>query len=239
MDFRGCVVSDIFGMGFLTDGLVGHLSYIFLIVSSLMRRMMLLRLFLVASAVTGIAYDWIWLGNVVGVFWEGLLIAVNVVQIALLWHRDRRARFSDEERRMIARYFRGGTPGHRRALFDHGEWIDLEPGHGLTWQGEKPRWLTYLSDGRAHYTVNGVRLGEIGPGHFVGEMSMLGETTATADVAIDVPTRVWRIDRVKLDRLQDTNPDLFGLVAAAIALDLRAKMVASNTRALEVALGPA
>ena len=78
MEFRGCVVSDIFGMGFLTDGLVGHLSYIFLIVSSLMRRMMLLRLFLVASAVTGIAYDWIWLGNVVGVFWEGLLIAVNV-----------------------------------------------------------------------------------------------------------------------------------------------------------------
>lgn len=227
-----------FGLTFLTDGFLGHLSYVFLILSSLMRRMMLLRLFLVASAVTGIAYDWLWLGNAVGVFWEGLLIVVNLVQIVLLWNRDRRARFTAEERRMIARYFRGGTPGLRRALFDQGEWVDLEPGHGLAWQGKRPDWLTYMSDGLAHYSVNGTRLGEIGPGHFVGEMSMLGDSAATADVAIDVPSRVWRIERDKLEKLQDANPDLFGLVAAAIALDLRAKMVDTNERALSAATRP-
>ncbi|MEC7763283.1 MAG: cyclic nucleotide-binding domain-containing protein [Pseudomonadota bacterium] len=228
-------MSEFIGLGFLTEGFVGHLSYVFLIVSSLMRRMLLLRVFLVASAVTGIAYDWIWLSNVVGVFWEGLLIVVNVVQISLLWHRDRRAKFSDEERRMIARYFRGGTPGLRRALFDYGDWTDVEPGYRLTRQGQKPNWLTYISTGEARYAVNGVMLGEIGPGHFVGEMSMLGEEAASADVFIDQPARVWRIERDKLDRLQESNPDLFGLVAAAIALDLRAKMVHTNTRALEAA----
>ena len=226
-------MSDIFGFGFLTEEFVGHLSYVFLIVSSLMRRMLWLRLFLVASAVTGIAYDWIWLRNVVGVFWEGLLIAVNVVQISLLWHRDRRARFSEEELRMIARYFAGGTPGLRRALFDHGEWLDLAPGVVLTRQGEAPDWLTYLSAGQAVFAVNGKRLGEIGPGHFVGEMSMLGEPTASADVTIAAPSRVWRIERARLDRMQDANADLFGLVAAAIALDLRAKVVRANERMME------
>lgn len=232
-------MSDFFGLGFLTEGFVGHLSYVFLILSSLMRRMLLLRVFLVASAVTGIAYDWIWLDNVVGVFWEGLLIVVNVVQISLLWHRDRRAKFTDEERRMIAHYLRGGTPGLRRALFDYGNWVDLESGHRLTTQGQRPEWFTYISTGAARYAVDGIVLGEIDAGHFVGEMSMLGDSAATADVSIDQPSRVWQIKRDTLDRLQETNPDLFGLVAAAIALDLRAKMVHTNARALAAALVPA
>lgn len=60
-------------------GLVGHTSYLLLVVSMLMRRMWLLRILVIASSLVAITYDMVWLKDPVGVFWESLLVSVNVI----------------------------------------------------------------------------------------------------------------------------------------------------------------
>lgn len=219
-------------IAFLTDGFFGHLSYILLIVSSLMRRMFWLRIFVMGSALAGIVFDYVVIGNVVGAFWQVLLLIVNVVQITLLWLRDHRARFTDEEAVLIARWFQGGTPGKRRLLLDLGRWETLPAGIALTEEGKRPQFLSYLSAGSAYIATDRKRFTEVGAGHFIGEMSLMGDGLASADVETGTDTRVWRIEREKLDNLRATQPDLYGVIEAAIALNLREKVIDGNRKAM-------
>jgi hypothetical protein len=224
-------LTDLFDAGFLTHGFFGHLSYVLMIVSMMMRRMLWLRLLVIVSAVSGIIYDWVMIGNVVGAFWQVLLIAVNVVQIILLWTRDRRARFTEEEARMAEACLRAGSPGNRRRLLDQGRWESVPEGTRLTEEGERPGFLTYLSEGTARIDTGNTEVARMEPGHFVGEMSLMGDGLASADVTVAEPARVWRIDRDRLERMRTQQPELFALIEAGIALDLRAKVIATNTRA--------
>lgn len=215
---------------FLTDGFFGHLSYILLIVSSLMRRMFWLRLFVMGSAIAGIIFDWFMIGNVVGAFWQALLVLVNVVQIVLLWTRDHRAKFSDEEKHMIETWLTGGTPGARRLLLDMGRWETLAPGEVLTEEGVRPRFLTYIVSGAAVVTSDGSEVARVAPDHFIGEMSLMGDGLASANVSISGTARVWQIERNKLDRMKVNQPHLYGLIEAGTALNLRAKVIHGNQR---------
>jgi len=215
---------------FLTDGVMGHASYILLILSSLMRRMFLLRAFFIASSIAGIAYSLYWLGDFVGVFWETLLLLVNVTQLALLASKDARARFTEEEAEFVESWLSGGTPSSRRALLNMGRWETLEAGSQLTTRGERPHDLVFLSRGEADVSIAGLALARISEGHFIGEMSLLGDELASADVRLAVSSRVWRINRSRLDEARMRQPDLFGIIELALALSLRAKLIAANDR---------
>jgi len=215
---------------FLTDGVMGHASYILLILSSLMRRMFLLRAFFIASSIAGIAYSLYWLGDFVGVFWETLLLLVNVTQLALLASKDARARFTEEEAESVESWLSGGTPSSRRALLNMGRWETLEAGSELTTRGERPHDLVFLSRGEADVSIAGLALARISEGHFIGEMSLLGDELASADVRLAVSSRVWRINRSRLDEARMRQPDLFGIIELALALSLRAKLIAANDR---------
>lgn len=61
--------SDLLGPAFLADGYVGHLSYLLLVISMMMRRMLLLRLFVIASALS--ASPMICSGSTTRSVWSG------------------------------------------------------------------------------------------------------------------------------------------------------------------------
>jgi len=221
---------------FFTEGFMGHASYILLILSSLMRRMLLLRAFFIASSLAGISYSLFWLSDFVGVFWESLLLIVNVTQLALLASKDARARFTKEETEFVESWLTGGTPSSRRALLDLGRWETLDPGTRLTIRGERPHDLVFLSRGEADVSISDLPVARISEGHFIGEMSLLGDELASADVKLAKASRVWRIKRSKLDDARTHQPELFGIIEVALALSLRAKLIAANDRLVNKAV---
>jgi len=127
---------------------------------------------------------------------------------------------------------KSGSAGTHRLLLDLGRWEDLAPGTVLTEEGRQPAWLAYLAAGNATIAVADRQLAELGPGHFIGEMSLMGDGLASATVTVAAPARAWRIERAKLDRLRQVQPELFGVLEAAIALDLRTKIIDGNRRTL-------
>ncbi|PSL18552.1 Crp/Fnr family transcriptional regulator [Shimia abyssi] len=215
---------------FITDGWAGHLSYLLLVLSMLMRSMLWLRLMVVASALAGIAFDYFWLGNPVGVFWQSLLVAVNLAELAILWRNDRRAVFSVEEDAYRTQLLAGLTPGQARRFLDRGRWEELPEGKILTTEGQTPEFLSYLSSGEVAIHIDGRLVRVVEGGHFIGEMSLVGEDGAVATTILQTPCRVWRIERDKVLRLRETNHATLAVLEAAFARDMRSKLIFENAR---------
>ena len=214
---------------------MGHLSYLLLVFSMLMRRMLWLRLFVTASAVAGVLFDGLWLQNWVGVFWQTLLVIVNLAEMFILWRNDRRAIFSPEEELFRTRLLKGLSPGQARSFLDRGRWETLAAGSVLTREGTTPEYLSYIASGEVRVETGRRLLRVVECGHFIGEMSLMGDDKATATTRMQTEGRVWRIERPKIDRLRETTPAVMSHLEAAFARDMRAKIVFQNAQGGETA----
>lgn len=233
--------------GFILDGWAGHLPYLLPVLPMLMRRMFWLRLLVIASALAGIAFDHFWRSNPVGVFWQSLLVAVNLGELFLLWRNDRRASFSAEETRFCAALLPGLSPGQARRFLDLGRWETLPAGTVLTREGRRPDFLTCLDRGEVRVEVGGEvgaeagdQIGDaararlvrvVGAGHFIGEMSLMGDGRAVATTRSLTPARVRRIERPKLERLRRASPATMAVLETGIAHDMRAKLMFQTAQA--------
>ena len=210
--------------------LVGHLSYFLLVLSMLMRRISTLRVLAISSALVGIAYDLIWLSDPVGVFWETMLLLVNVGQLTLMRWEDRRARFSPEESDFVRVAFPELPRSAARKLLDLGLWVSGEPGTVLTRQGESVQHLVYLASGEATIRTSGVDVAVCEPTAFVGEVTVLDQGSATATAVLTKPSRYWAVDAHVLRRAADSDPDLRRALAWSFSRNVRDKLVRSNAR---------
>ena len=132
---------------FSTGGLVGHLSYLLLIVSMVMRVMWVLRVFVILSAFTAIAYDFIWLKDPVGVFWESLLVLVNIVQLSITYAQTRFEKFTDHEASFVHGAFPGLSNTLKRKVIRKGHWLEADAGTVITRAGEPVEKLVFIADG--------------------------------------------------------------------------------------------
>jgi hypothetical protein len=210
------------------QGLVGHLAYVLLVMSMLMRVMTWLRILVIVSALLAIFYGAFILHDPVTVFWETLLVLVNLGQLALTHWRSLRARFTTPEREFIARHLPDLTRGEARALIDRGHWVDLPSGTSLAVEGQPVGQLSYLASGSAQVQVQGRVVAYCRPGDFVGEMTALTGLPATATVLADGPISTWQIDAAGLRDLARRRDRISLEIEAAFARNYRDKIVAMN-----------
>lgn len=215
---------------FSPGDLIGHLAYIFLVLSMLMRSIVALRIFFVCNVLLNILYVTVWVQDPVQLLWESLLFLINVVQLLLIWWHNRRAQFTEEEQAFAANRLRGLSRGQARQLLDLGHWWDVVPGTVLTVQGERPLHLTYIAAGRVAIYVDQQPVAFCGPGHYIGEMSVLDREAASATVRVEESARLWQLPTDALDRLNERKPAVAAVVEAGIARDMRSKLMDLNSR---------
>ena len=209
-------------------GMVGHMSYLLLVISMCMRSMTWLRILVIASAFAAIAYDTIWLKDPVGVFWETLLVMVNIIQITLEWLRERRVKFREEELFFVQKRLGSLSKADARRLLNKGVWVDGPPGLVLTTEGTEVENIVFIVSGAVDIFFNGHKVGECGRGNFVGEMSVLGRTPASATAVVATPARYWLIPSERLRQIQKKEPALADAFQSGIARDLRNKIISGN-----------
>ncbi|MEM1072875.1 MAG: cyclic nucleotide-binding domain-containing protein [Pseudomonadota bacterium] len=217
-----------FESAFSTGGLVGHISYVLLITSMTMRSMTWLRILVIGYAIVSITYAAVWLKDPVSIFWETVLVIVNLIQLAREWLRQRRAVFSDEEARFVATRFSGLSKADARQLLNLGVWVDGATGTNLTTEGEPVDHVAYISEGSVDVYHSDARVGTCRPGNFIGEMSVLGHTAASATAVVAEKARYWLIPSEKLLELQEHSPTLASAFQAGIAQDLSTKVISNN-----------
>jgi hypothetical protein len=212
------------------EGLLGHIAYILLISSMLMRKMVWLRILVILSSISGIGYSWFILTDPVSSFWKTLLILVNVLQLALSWWLDRRAQFSPIEDLMIERHFATVPRGRVRKLLKLGAWATVPAGTVLTREGEAVEKLTYLATGSASVKVGGSEIAVGEAGGFVGEMTALSGETAFATVTLREEATVWQADAKTLREVAARHTDIGRVLESAFFRMLRQRLNQRNLR---------
>src|SRR5699024_1294633 len=113
---------------------------------------------------------------IVQVSWISVSI-IGIVRIFLLTHA---IRFSTQETELLERKLPTLSTISARRFLNLGRWIDGEAGHVLMREGERYGALVYLATGSAQAYVQRRLVGTIECGNFIGEMTVLHDTPATA-----------------------------------------------------------
>ncbi len=213
----------------LSNGaLVGHAGYVFLILSMLMTRMLWLRALAIASGILQALYYGIWLHDPVGTFWETIFVLTNAGQIAYIAYRNRMARFSPEERAFYEIAVPTLEPAEAHSLIRAGHWRNVEPGTVLTREGEPAPELAFVVSGEVDVTVAGTKVGECGPGSFVGEISVSTDSAASATAAARTAVHCLAFDRSFVMATLEKRGEIGRALELAFRHGLRDKLLRTN-----------
>lgn len=124
--------------------LLGHLTYFLFFLSMLMRDIAWLRALAIIAGLTKIVYRLYFVYDPVTVFWESILVTLNVAQLLLIWWENRKPQFSAEQQKFLAHIAPDLKPAAARALMACGIWSDLPAGAKVTTEGVATEALTYI-----------------------------------------------------------------------------------------------
>ena len=208
--------------------LVGNLSYLLLIISMLMTRMLPLRLVAIGSGAAGACYDFFWLSDPVGTFWETTFTLVNMAQLVLMAYRNAATKFEDDERAFYNAIAPDLSPYQVRRLLRTGSWLDADPGQELIRQGSVASHLIFLRSGQADIYFEGKRVTTCVPGSLIGEISISTATPATATAVAAAPVRYLALERDALHKMMKADPDIEHTIDRAIRGSLLERLLRAN-----------
>jgi len=224
MDFGAEIIEQ-----FATPGkLVGHLSYVLLVLSMLMRSMKWLRAIAVSAGVVSAIYGYFWLKDFVTVFWEVVFVLTNLVQLLILEWENRRAKFSEDEARFIAAALPGVEKAHARRLLRLAKRTEFEAGAVLTTEGEKVEHLLFILEGAVRIDKGGAMVGVCGHDDFLGEIGFMLNTAATATAIVTNSVHCLSFEHDSLTKMLSRDNTLRHALESSFNRNLVDKLVKSN-----------
>jgi hypothetical protein len=198
---------------FLTDLLnpqnaFGHINYILVILSVSMSSMRWLRIFAIASGLTGILYYGFIVSDEISAMWETIFTTVNVIQLAIILLAGRKRATNEDEEFFIQTVMPTLEGNLRSRLLKLARWQTREPGEVLVEEGQERPELVFIARGAASVERSGTLVGVCGPGDFLGEMSFLTGKPASATVRVANESRCCVFDPGVLKVLLEKNPSI-------------------------------
>jgi CRP-like cAMP-binding protein len=213
----------------LTD-MTGTLSYAIIALSYVMTRIFWLRVAAVIGLFLQIAYFRMTGGDMVGIGWDLVFIAINLAMIFLLVRERASLTLPEKEAPMLRQSFAGLDDAQIARLLKAADWRDAQPGEILTKQDHAVDSLFFLCSGRASVEVNGSFETYLEKGSFIGEIAYLTGNLATATVVIDEPSRVLAFSKQRMAKITSRDSQIAGIIYELLGRDLAQKMRRANTR---------
>ena len=116
-------------------------------------------------------------------------------------------------------------PGEFKALMRHGRMRTLETDEVLTVEGRVPERLVYVIDGEVEIDKGGATF-KLAPRHFIGEISLVLGTAASATTRVAAGTQIVEWPRSALSRAMTRQHRLKLAVEAIIGKDMARKVAA-------------
>ena len=181
------------------DRFVGHLNYMLIILSVSMSNMRWLRVFAIASGLTGVAYYGFMVSDAVSATWEFIFTTINVIQLAIVLLAGRRRRMTDDERLFVETVMPTLETNLRALMLKAAVWEVMKPGEVLMTECDAEPRLVFIAAGAASVEKGGTIVGVCGPGDFLGEMSFLSgrPASATVRVANEIRCCIYEPGRLK------------------------------------------
>lgn len=208
--------------------LLTHLPYALLIISMLMNDMGWLRAIAIVAGIIRIINRSFFEVDSIIVFWEVIFVAVNVIQLAILWYYAKRHRFSEDEQRFAS--IMPATIDRRtiKRLLRLAKLRHADEGQRLTHEGKPVTDLVFIADGVMQIEQGGRIVAVCGPGDFVGEMSFVTGAPASATAVAAKPMRYLAFDQARLRTSIEADGDLRQALDASFNHNLVGKLAKAN-----------
>jgi CRP-like cAMP-binding protein len=95
--------------------------------------------------------------------------------------------------------------------------VEVPAGRVLCKEGDRGREFFVLVEGEVDVARNGRRVAALGPGEFVGEISLLEQTPRTATVTAKTPLRFFVLTPKEFQQVLDENPSVERKILRALA----------------------
>lgn len=216
---------------------VGHLTYILIVSSYLVRDMLALRSLAILASLCSLAFSYsrqVWL-----IFnWNLVFLVVNFVQLGILLYERRPIAFDAEEEELRREVFQVVPAADLRRLLDVARWEEGGTGEVLLGEGEVLDRLVLLARGWAEVAVDGRVVGRVPAGGFVGEMGFLTGAPASAEVRLGAASRYLSWPTEELERLLAGRGGLRHSFQGVLGEDLIRKIRAASRQAPGQAASP-
>jgi CRP-like cAMP-binding protein len=206
----------------------GHLHYLLLVAAMLPSRLTRVRIGVCAAALMGILASGVFSFEPAALFWNALLLLVNLVLLLQFARRNAAVRFTPDEEPMLEALLRSLPRARARHFLDQGLWLTGREGEALIREGEPVTHLFYLAEGEARVTSGGKQVGQLGPGDLIGEVTVLSGDTASATVTLSRASRLWCAPAKTLRLYLDAHHDVRHAVEQSFAAALRHKLQEMN-----------
>jgi CRP/FNR family transcriptional regulator, cyclic AMP receptor protein len=207
---------------------LGHLQYLLLVAAMLPARLVRVRIGVVASAVAGILASGVFAFQPAALFWNVILLLVNLVLLLQFVRSNAAVRFTADEEPMLTALLQGLPRARARHFLDQGLWLNGKPGESLIREGEPVTHLFYIAEGDAVVTSGGKPVGRCGAGDLIGEVTVLSGETASATVTLEKAARMWCAPAESLRLYLDAHHDVRHAVEQSFAAALRHKLQEMN-----------
>jgi CRP-like cAMP-binding protein len=156
---------------------------------------------------------------------QASFIVISLIGIGQLVVRRCLARFTPDERALLASRFPDLDPGRARRLLAHGRWTRVRAGTVLCTFDQPVDGLLYVARGTVRCSLGDRDIYSCRDGFFVGEESVLTGAPATSRCVAETPLHCFRLDAARLRKLTRKDVVMRLAVHTAIAEEVRCKLV--------------
>lgn len=212
---------------------MSHFQYLLLVVAMLPARLVRVRIGVAAAALAGILATGLFSFQPAALFWNVMLLLVNLVLLLQFMRSNAAVRFTADEEPMLAALLNGLPRARARHFLDQGFWLTGKPGEALIRETEPVTHLFYIADGEARVTSGGKSVGRLGAGDLIGEVTVLSGETASATVTLTRAARIWCAPANTLRLYLDAHHDVRHAVEMSFSAALRHKLQEMNRAVAE------
>lgn len=214
----------------------GHIAYTLIFFSFLVRKMLYLRVFAIIASLFSTYYNFKVAGGPIWVpiQWNGVFIAVNLYHIAMIIHKLRPVKLTEEQDRIHQKLFTSMQDIDFRNFFDLGYTRTYNAKNILIEQGEELPALFLILSGDVSILIDGKKVASLEANQFVGEMSFLTREPTRATVQIDHTAKIHFWDRETLDQYLTKHPDMLNKLHAAIGTQLIDQIISKSKQEADI-----
>lgn len=209
----------------LIDG-IGHLSFLIVALSLLMRDIVLLRVLGILSGVVGIGYNYfvteepLW----VPIIWLSIFMIINVYMITTFYLSNRQANLTEADMEIWKTNFLGLTTDEYRRIKKLFEIRSFDDGEAVIHTGTENGFLYFVTSGLLDVRRGNKEIGRLSQGDIVGEMSFLTDSPANADVIANKGAACIMIDKARLRSLMMKHPTFHSSMTNLFNMNLMKKL---------------
>ena len=209
---------------------VGHAAYTLGILSFMLKDMLWLRAITVVAASLCVVYNYaapalpMW----TPIYWNTALVAINIIQIGIIFYDRREIVLDEKERWLYTTVFPNFSLADFKRLMQAASWNSKEDGDTLIVEGQEDSNLLLIAKGKCQVCLPEGPVAELLNGEFIGEMSFLSGKSASATVSTVGKVDYISWDRSKLNKLFFKSPSLHNSIKSAISHQLTEKIVRTS-----------